>query len=307
MDKIILNPPYLRNLYADICFVASHHGKEAVMLSPKGAILEKDRNSELSKHLTDFYDVSENSNGYLGFDIDLGSGSGLGIFQFDFSVNSDFYKSLSVEATHRKKVLDISNDETMFDRLLKKYTVNDVMSKHCKTYVETLYNPKRKKLIEKIDENKWYIGIPNIKGHREVKTGKIKWDYFTYIPIGLTEPIKGKVLGDWNNVIEFNSYEEGKRYIDYLNSDIAMFALWIKGKNSTSLKQYLSSVPYFIGEQNFTAEERQCISEVMKGFGNIWYYDKSMAEKGTVNLGHINCKVNFDWTDCVGEEKLFKK
>ena len=45
----------------------------------------------------------------------------------------------------------------------------------------------------------------------------------------------------------------------------------------------------------------------MKGFGNIWYYDKSMAEKGTVNLGHINCKVNFDWTDCVGDEKLFKE
>ena len=90
--------------------------------------------------------------------------------------------------------------------------------------------------------DKYYMGIPEVRGHRNQDTSEVIWDFYTYCSNDDTV-MKGSVKENWMCGKEFDSLEEAQKFRDYLDSDIAMFALSIVKKHN-KVYNYINYVPY---------------------------------------------------------------
>ena len=258
--KLIGNPPYggqkkgSSNFYIKVLEKVVPLSKESIILCPKtwtSSFAWADKFLDTKKRIVKSVDVNPSE---FGADF----ASEVSIYYFRNDKESNYYKTLLFK--------DFTNPElTSF--IYEYFRTLPQMS-------DEFISFKNKQFVVNVD--KYYVGIPMIRGHRNQDTSEVEWDFYTYCS---NDDIvkKGEISSKWQGGKEFDSLEEAQKFRDYLDSDIAMFALSIVKKHN-KVYNYINYVPYMTTiEETATAVSKispytkeqviEYITNEMKDFG----------------------------------------
>ena len=275
-DKLIGNPPYggqkkgSSNFYIKVLEKVVPLSKESIILCPKtwtSSFAWADKFINTKKRIVNSVDVNPNE---FGADF----ASEVSIYYFRNDEESNYYKTLLFKDFTNPELTSFIYEyfrtlPQMSDKFIsfkKKITKKQENEKN-ETIRVSVINPK---------SDKYYVGIPEVRGHRNQDTSEVIWDFYTYCSNDDTV-MKGSVKENWMCGKEFDSLEEAQKFRDYLDSDIAMFALSIVKKNN-NIQCSLPYVPYMTTiEETATAVSKissytkeqviEYITNEMKDFG----------------------------------------
>lgn len=258
-DKVIMNPPYggQSNLYIKLTSIAKDHANEVVCLSPT---LDYYSNSIRTIVLNSRKNLSPYFNSY-----EKVSNKG-----FDAAFDKDLY-ILNFKNTN----LPISFDELKFDRFNDANMAKIIYTKFC-NYSSSL----RAHILTDFTKFPFNCYYSHIRGHRNQETGKLSWDWTTIFP-NIYRNEFTKYVGNANKIYSFgfNTKVECKNFINYCDTDVFMFGVYLFKKNfnqDPSVFEHLPCMPTYTKawtdeeiatELGLTDEEVAYIHEEMKDFG----------------------------------------
>lgn len=258
-DKVIMNPPYdgNSNMYMKCTKIATDHADKVICLSPVINYFSSTKKSviELRNNLSSKFIGAEkvNSNG------------------FDVALDKDLY---ILKFGKTDKPSDFS--EFRFDKCFNKDLAKSIFSKLCN------YNNLYDKIcmpsdFSKNNYNCYFIGI---RGNRDQKTGKLCADWTTLFNPSIKYEFE-EYKGNSKDVMSFgfDTKNECINFVNYCDSDIIMFAIWLSKVSFNTDKVIFKNVPCMptytkawtddkiAKELGLTGEEVAYIHEEMKGFG----------------------------------------
>lgn len=218
-DKVIMNPPYGKYPYPHIRIAtrALNHSDYGVLLCPSAWVTVPFR-------LKEFLELKEHISGmdtvFNTFDAEMGAR--LGIFTWDSSKEYSLYKDLP------------------YLEFKYPYIAKDVF--------KLLYEEKRYPILwdkcirnaGKVNKDSWYVGVPRVRGHLDIKTSKPKWDYYTLCSSS-NKPLKGELYDRWVYIFEFVTEKEAITFREYLDSEIVGYLLRVikRGHGDSNLINYM--------------------------------------------------------------------
>jgi hypothetical protein len=212
---------------------------------------------ELKEQIVDVEPLRENN-------FDASFASEVAIFHFKRGEKSDYWKTLLFEGTSNPELAKlIHNEFSKMEKLSDKFEYFKVQKTlevevNGEIKKESVYVPNPKFTP---DKNKYYVGIPAVRGNRDKKSSIQKWDFYTFCP-EYQGVEKGKPNSSWHCGIGFDSLKDAEDYRRYLDTDIAMFPLFLYKKHN-KLLNYVNYVPYRI-DINDLAERISSISDFSK-------------------------------------------
>ena len=259
-DKVIMNPPYggKSNLYIRITAEVKRHADEVICLSP---VLDYYNDSNRKEVINAKEILAQTLKSY-----EYVSGKG-----FDASFDKDLY-ILTFGNTNNP--IDFS--KFRFDKFNNKQLAKDIYKKL------EVYNNKFISLYIGGDFTKYKFNcyVSHIRGHRNQETGKLLPDWTTLFNPSIKyefEKYKGNAVGVEG--FGFNTEEECINFVNYCDSDIIMFSIYMyktSFNNGTPLYKKLPAMPTYTKawtdeeiaqELGLTDEEVAYIHEEMKDFG----------------------------------------
>lgn len=259
-DKVVMNPPYngKSNLYIRITAEVKKHADEVICLSPVLDYYNDSNRKEVEA-------AKENLIPNLR-DYEIVSGAG-----FDASFDKDLY-ILSFGETN--SAINVNNFR--FDKCSNKTLAESIYNKF------STYTDLSSKLLtgNNIKLYKYNCYMSAIRGHRDQETGKLQADWTTLFNPSIKyefEEYKGDSISIRS--FGFNTKEECINFVNYCDSDIIMFAIYLSKTSFNINSKTFNSVPCMptytkawtdeeiAAELGLTDEEIAYIHEEMKDFG----------------------------------------
>ena len=179
-DKLIGNPPYggqkkgSSNFYIKVLEKVVPLSKESIILCPKtwtSSFAWADKFINTKKRIVNSVDVNSN-----GFGADFASE--VSIYYFRNDEESNYYKTLLFK--------DFTNPELtsfIYEYFRTLPQMSDKFIPFKKKITKKQENEKNETIrVSVIDpkSDKYYVGIPEVRGHRNQDTSEVIWDFYTY-------------------------------------------------------------------------------------------------------------------------------
>jgi 16S rRNA G966 N2-methylase RsmD len=258
-DVIIGNPPYGKGLHLKFLELSSNLADKVVFVEPAAWVQSHKSNKKYRDLFAPHLVNVELVNGQLYFP-NAEIGADLGIF-----------------------VLDMNNEKPCIDIDSLRYAshTNPGLSKHIHTKLKFDISIANVICIKRTTK-KFVCNISNLRGHVDKSSKSKNWNFYTIFTTNDLKPSEiehkktGSKIPHW---VEFDTMLEAKNFIDYCNTDFAMFMLRYEKNNMNITSGELKAIPYMedytkpwtderLAEYfKLTNEEVEYIKEEMKPFG----------------------------------------
>ena len=240
-DRCAGNPPFGsqkigdRDLYVKVLDKVIPNSKESKIICPTTFITyytKKDKYTSIKRMIKDVKLISGNS-------FDATFSYDLAIITFDNSLDSDIYKDFFFIGYRNPELVSL-----IYNELEQMPKIGDKLIRF-----------KSKNPF--VDKDKYYVGFTKTGGN--IRKGIKQWDFYTFYTKDY--PIeKGYISESWECGIPFDSKEDAEDYKNYLNTDIALFSLYVYKKNKDLGSGSVPYVPYKV-DINDLAQRISSISD----------------------------------------------
>ena len=195
---------------------------------------------------------------------------GVGIFIFSkkgkYGITSDFVKNIRFGGEHfeNKNIIEKISKHKSLD--LKEMSFMSLADIHGEERVRKIYNIP----------SGWHCLLSVHRGHVR-DDGNYEWDWPTLFTQENLSPHKEISDGQWN-VFTFSSEDSGKKFIEWLNTDLVLFVVMFFKKSTKCPKSLLKMIPSQPNSMDYSDES------LMNEFGlskkDMEYIHEKMKEYG---------------------------
>lgn len=246
-DIIVMNPPYNRGISDKFLCSVCDYSNIIVTIQPSNWLFGSRQNKNIiSKIKSVYHNIEQIIFGFYA-DFDACGGNELAINYIDYNRPQTVILNDTVLNNDITQIKHYSSDNLIveFDNIIKPlYTENNVKD-----------NILKYENGEIVDDEHWCIKIPKIRGH--IRAYGYDPDFYTVISNNnkfINENVIGKfkdirVVKDTSNLkfyIDLKTYNAARNFINYLQTDFARTALYLRKINITvATSAALTYIPFF--------------------------------------------------------------